>query len=276
MKKLFAMFLTVVMALGLCALAETENPDVPANISTAEGSASIATVENHLMTLKIASYNIAAGRYNRDLTGICQDIIDCGADIIGLQEVDWMTNRCGNINMTAEIASKTGYPYARFVCAISFDGGEYSTAILSKYPITSLKIVQMDNNQGAEGRSVGVAKIDVLGETICFINTHIAYESPELNLYHMQQLAKLVPEGESCIMTGDFNTNDFTRFGLMEGTRIVNRTGHELPSFPSTGMGIDNIVMTVDWHFRDEGLAEHKNNSDHRLLYATLERVVGE
>ncbi len=235
----------------------------------------MADVKNGKITLKIATYNIAAGRYNRDLSEICREIVDSDADIIGLQEVDLLTNRSGKIDMLKEIASAASYPYYLFVPAIKHDGGQYGTAILSKYPIESHKIIPLDNRGiKTEGRALGIFQIDVLGEKISFFNTHIEHTNDSLRAYHFEQLGNLLKDYSSYILTADFNTADYTAFSVFPNCRIVNNEKNPLPSFIPDSLGIDNIVMSSDWTYSSPALAE-AGSSDHRLLFALLEKSIG-
>ncbi len=232
----------------------------------------MATKKDGKLTLKIASYNIAASRYNRELSGIVSDIQSSSADIVGIQEIDMYVNRTGRIDMLKELSERAGYPYSLFVRAIDFDGGEYGTAILSKYPIEKSQIIPLDNiPQTKEARSVGITQINVLGEAVCFLNTHISHTGLESRCVHFEHLARITEAMPSYIITGDFNTDDFENFSRFKGARTVNNAENYLPSFAPAEKAIDNIVMSGDWTWRDSALLPHKN-SDHRLLFATLER----
>ena len=92
----------------------------------------MATIENGKLKIKIASYNIAGGSYDKELSNIAKDIVDCGADIVGIQEVDMFADRSGNIDMLSIIAEKAGFEHKLFVHAINIRGGEYGTSIISK------------------------------------------------------------------------------------------------------------------------------------------------
>ena len=239
----------------------------------------MAKIENGKLTLKIASYNLAGGNFDKDFSNIAKDIIDCGADIVGLQEVDMFADRSGNIDQLAMLAEKAGFEYKLFVKAINIRGGEYGTAIISKYPIVSSKILPLKSYEGGprkiEDRSIGITEIDVLGEKINFLNTHLSFEFSEAIVYHFDQVAEILEDYSSYIITADYNTNNFTLFEKFHDSRTVNNAECEIPSFPTSsgGIGIDNIVMTKDFSWRDADLGP-VGHSDHRMLYATLEKVI--
>ena len=100
----------------------------------------MAKLENGKLTLKIASYNIASGHYDRSLSEIAKDIVD--------QEVDMFADRSGNIDMIDIIAKKAGFEHKLFVHAINIKGGEYGTSIISKYPIVESEIIPLKSFEG--------------------------------------------------------------------------------------------------------------------------------
>ena len=177
--------------------------------------------------------------------------------------------------MLGIIAEKAGFEYKLFVHAIDIKGGEYGTSIISKYPIVSSEIIPLKSYEGGpkkiEDRSVGKTVIDVLGHKVNFLNTHLAYEFTEAIIYHFDQVAEIVNEIDSYIITADYNTRQFHYFDCFKGTRKANNSEKEVFSFPSGG--IDNIVMTEDWEYSDVCLGP-EGHSDHRMLYATLEKKI--
>ena len=240
----------------------------------------MAKIENGKLTLKIASYNIAGGSYDKELSAIAEDIVNCGADIVGLQEVDMFADRSGNIDQLDIIAKKAGFEYKLFVKAINIKGGEYGTSIISKYPIVESKILPLKSFEGGprkiEDRSVGATVIDVLGEKINFLNTHLSFEFDDAIIYHFDQVAEILEKYDSYIITADYNTNNFSLFDKFHDSKIVNGSEKEIFSFPwseTTGSGIDNIVMSKEWSWKDADLGP-RNHSDHRMLYATLEKEI--
>ena len=238
-------------------------------------------IENGKLALTVASYNIAGGNFDKELTAIAKDILDVGADIVGVQEMDMFAVRSNKVDMLDMLLKNTGLEYGIFVKAIDLHkGGEYGTAIISKYPIVESEIIPLKTYEGGpcipEGRSLGITTIDVLGEKVNFVNTHLSYEFREAIEAHFDQVAEILERFDSYIITADFNTNDFTLFEKFHDSHAVNNKEHELYSFPYSstgGKGIDNIVMTKDWKWRDAGLGP-LDHSDHRMLYATLEKEI--
>ena len=111
----------------------------------------------------------------------------------------------------------------------------------------------------------------MLGQKINFFNTHLAFEFDDAIIYHFDQVAEILKKYDSYIITADFNTHRFSFFDKFHDSRLVNNSEKEIFSFPSGG--IDNIVMTNEWSWRDADLGP-EGHSDHRMLYATLEKDI--
>ena len=227
----------------------------------------MAQIKDGKLTLKVATYNVEAWRDCLDNTDVIgQDIAESGADIVGLQEVDMFARRSGEKNMAAEIAAVAGYPHYRFIRAIDLQGGQYGTAILSKHPIKKLELINLASTN--EKRSLGRFVIDVEGVEINYFNTHLSYVEAEL-LDHIDQVAKILENYDSYIITADFNTCNFKLLEAFHGHRMANNAKNELYSYPATKAGIDNIIMTEDFEYSDPYLGP-EGHSDHRMLVATL------
>ena len=231
----------------------------------------MAEIKDEKLIFKVATYNIAAlGYCLDDHDAIARDIAETDADIVGLQEIDMFLRRSGYKDMAAEIARVAGYPYYRFIRAIDHQGGQYGTAILSKHPIEKLELTNLASVN--EKRSLGRFVINVLGEKINYFNTHLSYIEAEL-LDHIDQVARILENYESYIITADFNTCNFKLLEAFHGHRMANNAENELYSYPATKAGIDNIIMTEDFDYSDPYLGP-EGHSDHRMLVATLTRDI--
>jgi len=232
----------------------------------------MAEIKNGKLIFKVATYNVEAWQDCLDNTDVIgQDIAESGADIVGLQEIDMFARRSGEKNMAAEIARVAGYPYYRFIRAIDYQGGQYGTAILSKHPIKKLELTNLASVN--EKRSLGRFIIDILGVEINYFNTHLSYVEPEL-LDHIDQVAKILENYESYVITADFNTCNFKLLEAFHGHRMANNAENELFSYPETKAGIDNIIMTEDFEYSEPYLGP-MGHSDHRMLVATLTKDIG-
>lgn len=220
------------------------------------------------MNLRTVSYNIRNGHdVQHDMSLLAADLLAVQADIVGLQEVDVGTARVGGRDTLAELAKAAGFAHYRFCRAIDFAGGEYGTAILSRYPILSFEITPLPTPVGVEGRSVGHACLDVDGTQVDFFNTHLSCESDALRALQLTKLKKLTAKYRTWILTGDFNTARLALFDCLGATDMANPNRYA--TFPESGEGIDNILCSTPWCITDTGTLQNRH-SDHLLLWAEL------
>ena len=233
--------------------------------------------EENTMNIRVATYNIRNGAdVDHDFSVIAKDILDNDIDIVGIQEVDNRTNRNGK-QKTMEILSElTGYEYYNFVRCIDFDGGAYGTGILSKYPIEDFEAIYLTSD-GHEQRKVGHAVINVEGTFIDFFNTHLSWESKDTRLKQFDEIAELTAASESgyFIVTGDFNTSDFTEYEVIKNAKLVNNADTRMISCSDDG-AIDNIVYSKNFRKVSYGMYDKVNHSDHKMIWAELSFTIPE
>src|SRR5690606_25018683 len=142
------------------------------------------------------------------LEAIAKVIKESGADLVGLQEVDVHTIRSGKSSNQAEELGKMTGMYVYFSKGIDFQGGEYGTAVLSKYPMLKTERHELPNREGlkAEPRTLAVITVEVQGRQVKFANTHLDYTDAENNLLQINKVLEIF-EGEKLpiILVGDFN-----------------------------------------------------------------------
>jgi endonuclease/exonuclease/phosphatase family metal-dependent hydrolase len=220
-----------------------------------------------MKNIRVCTYNILHGKMVEDHIGtIGKDIVEMGAEIAGIQEVDMGTSRVKDKNSLAEIAKGAGYEYYCFAKAIDYRGGEYGTAILSKYPIISYEVIPLIA-EGIEGRSLCHAVIDINGFNLDFFNTHTSYESKDTRKKQLLQIAAETAKCEHFVLTGDFNTADFTEFEVIANSKLLNN-GQYLSFYPAPS-AIDNIVVSNNISFGDSGMPETKH-SDHYPIFTDI------
>jgi endonuclease/exonuclease/phosphatase family metal-dependent hydrolase len=262
--------------------AETTSPEVEideteatveiteeATTEEATTAAPETTEEETKMTLRIGSYNIKhAADAKLNLSTIAKVITEANLDIVGLQEVDLRTTRVNGIDQPRMLADAAGMPYYVFVRAIDFKGGQYGTLILSKYPIVSSEVIPLES-WDKEARSLGHAVIDVNGIQIDFFNTHLSYEDKTLRQAQFFEVSEKTDLCKNFILTGDFNTADFSEFTIL-GANLINNVGRWYPTFPGGNSAIDNIVYTDSFKEIASGTVT-KSFSDHYMLWAEFE-----
>ena len=250
---------------------ETEDPALEVTTTEITTEAPETTQEETKMpkTIRVGSYNIKhAAEANLNLNTIAQIIKSKNLDIVGLQEVDYKTTRAKNVDQPAVLAEYAEMPYYVFVRAIDYQGGQYGTLILSKYPIISSEVIPLES-WDKEGRALGHAVIDVDGTQIDFFNTHLSYEDKALRTLQFLEVSEKTDLCENFILTGDFNTADFSEFGVL-GANLLNDTFRFYPTFPGGNSAIDNIVYTDCFKETSSGTVI-QSYSDHYLLWAEFE-----
>ncbi len=198
-------------------------------------------------TITVASYNICHGRYAEfDWKRLIAPI--AGADLVGIQEVDLGTRRSNGADEVAALREALELPHTLFIPAMDYDGGQYGTLILSRFPIVRQATYTLDA-AGMEPRAFGEVTVQMPnGRYLCMINTHLSYESTAMQEAQMailaEHLTKTLPADMPVILTGDFNTEDFSLFAPLTaaGLALTNHARHRFPTFRTTRVAIDNIL----------------------------------
>lgn len=171
-----------------------------------------------MKSFRLVSYNICSshflhGHYTREnLEALAGTLADPTFGVVCLQEVDRGAARSEGVDMTAELARMAGYPYTYFIKIRDFQGGEYGTAILSRYPIIESQTLNFAVRIAKQGTSCGYVVLDVDGVRVTVFNTHLSIESEEANTDTMLCLGSILDDyvsknGASILCCGDFNTN---------------------------------------------------------------------
>ena len=234
-------------------------------------SAPETTMEEVKMTktIRIGSYNIKHGAdANLNLTTIANVIKAQNLDIVGIQEVDLRTRRSNGMDQPRILANAAEMPYYVFVRGIDYQGGQYGTLILSKYPILSSEVIPLES-WDKEGRALGHAVIDIDGFQFDFFNTHLSYEDKALRQIQFFEVSEKTDLCKNFILTGDFNTADFNEFTVL-GANLINNVGRWYPTFPGGNSAIDNIVYTDCFKEISSGTVTD-SHSDHYMLWAEFE-----
>lgn len=224
--------------------------------------------------ITIATYNICHGHYaGYDWDKIASLIREAGADLVGFQEIDMFTNRTGGLDTVTELTRATGMPHALFIPAMDYDGGQYGTAILSRYPIVASGVLPLSSAQ-YEPRAFGWITAELGdGNALALLNTHLSVESRDQQDIQFRILADWmkahIPDGVPAVLTGDFNTEDFDAFTPVTslGYALVNHTSHEYKTFRGNPVAIDNIVYREGCMIPAASGMIEGDASDHNLLW---------
>ena len=216
-------------------------------------------------SITVATFNIAHGREcDNYYPTLAQDIVDSGAEIVGIQEIDQMTGRNQSQNTLKILSQKTGMEYTAFAPALTpYDGGEYGIGVLSKYPIQSFEYHQLPKLSDAEEQRVILhAKIDVNGFILDFFVTHGQQSSITQQLKAANEYIK---QCNTFIYTGDFNTNNYGLYKNIENSRPIVNADYPIPT--SDSHSFDNIILSNDIDYDMKNIRTiDTGHSDHYML----------
>ena len=213
-----------------------------------------------------------------DFDLIANTIKNCGADIIGLQEIRGEGPREDYTDQIKILSEKTGF-YYYFAEAIKVEGtNPYGNAILSKYPITSAETITIPDpevkkyNENYETRCILKAKIDVAGG----LNVLVSHFG--LNKDEQKNAVKTVLENlpdEKCVLMGDFNMKPKNRIlkpikeKLFDTAEMFECKKLSYPS-DKPRVKIDYIFVSKDLCVSSADIPEIIS-SDHRPYISTVE-----
>jgi len=160
------------------------------------------------ITLRILTYNIyhgetTDGRVDMDL--FASIINELNPDLVSLQEVDKNAKRTGVIDITEELSKRTGLK-GYFVKHRDFQGGEYGNAILSRFPVTDIHVIDPSVTPGS-GITIPLATIRLAKRTEMIFNcTHLSTKLEDRKAQARQLMNYYIGAGRMpMIITGDLN-----------------------------------------------------------------------
>lgn len=156
------------------------------------------------------TYNIHYGRGlddKVDISRTAEVIKELGADIVGIQEMDRLTERSGRVDQIAELGRLTGMHYY-FDKNINFQGGEYGSGLLSRYPMIMKTNTHYRMIRPNEQRGLLQVILDVNGRKVLVMNTHLDYRDDHAErLLNVEEIKAAAERHRDLpvIMIGDFN-----------------------------------------------------------------------
>jgi endonuclease/exonuclease/phosphatase family metal-dependent hydrolase len=206
-----------------------------------------------------------------DLARVAAEIRLSGASVVGLQEVDrHFDARSGFADQPAELARMLDMQLA-YAPNVDLPGAtrrQYGTAILSRFPIVSVRHTLLPSDQ--EQRGLLEAVIDVRGTAVRFMTTHLDVNSAAVRLRQARVVeAAVARSAEPVVLTGDLNTSPgapevTTLTGLLTDTH-AGGGGLTIPSDTPTAR-IDYVLSA----FGGTCTVPVTMASDHRPVLATL------
>lgn len=246
------------------------------------------------MKLKVATYNIChCGDYEGWEKGMdlpvniektAQAIAALNADIVGLNEVYEFGEEERFRDQTKKLANLAGYKYCYFALGYKFEWATIGNAILSRYPILSVKEVAVptipkekrapDENAWYEDRVLLCADIDVNGKNLRVISTHFGLNKSEV-VNIVREACTVIDEKESVVFMGDFNVTPQSELlapiyaRLHSAAKDMNNDEFTFASF-APKIHIDYIFLSKD--IQTLGYEVEKCIvSDHRPITADIE-----
>ena len=225
--------------------------------------------------MRIATYNVRVADGGKSIEGIAKEFKSCGADIIGIQELDLNVKRCENIDVLKLLSEKSGYKNYHFFPTIPLQGGYYGIGILSKNPILNISIYKY-LCPNLEQRALGVITVEINGKTINFFNTHLSYENFEVRSKQFKLIQDIVKENIPYIITGDFNVKTFEEFNAIKDCTFANTQDNPFITFKGDNSNknefysIDNIVASKEFKIIHAEVSPSEY-SDHEMLIADIE-----
>lgn len=129
------------------------------------------------------------------------------ADLVALQEVDRGVARTAKRDLPAEFAKLTGMTCV-FSNNFAFQGGEYGTAILSRFPVVKREHLLLKMVGSKEQRGLLCVHVQIGKREVVFMNTHLDYRNSDVErLESIKEIAPIIraEAGQPVIFCGDFN-----------------------------------------------------------------------
>ena len=164
--------------------------------------------------LTAVSYNIRHGKGMDDqvmISRVGDRLAPLNADFVGLQEVDKLTKRCGEVDQASELGTYLGMNSA-FGAFMPYDGGEYGLAILSRYPITNTKVLRLPD--GEEPRVALIVETRLpSGDTVAIVNVHFDWIGNDNHRFQQATSLQGYLRGINIpyVLMGDFNDEPESR-----------------------------------------------------------------
>ena len=253
------------------------------NIIPKKNQKKFTTEDDQNLRLRILSYNIhhAEGVDGKlDVPRIAQVILSVDPDLVALQEVDKNTIRTGKVNQDIELSRLTKMNCV-FGSNITFQGGQYGNAILSKFPIIKNKNFLLPNVDSGEQRGLLQSQIQISNkENILFFSTHLDHRRSDTErLASAKAINQIISldNKSPAILAGDFNDvpdsptlNELGKVWLRTNKKILRTIPASKPS-----RQIDYIFVQPKerWKIIESQILDEDIASDHRAIFSIIELI---
>lgn len=261
---------------------ETSKPSLN-NIIPKKNQKKLTTEDNQNLRLRILSYNIhhAEGVDGKlDVPRIAQVILSVKPDLVALQEVDKNTIRTGKVNQDIELSRLTKMNSV-FGSNITFQGGQYGNAILSKFPIIKNKNFLLPNVDSGEQRGLLQSQIQISNkENVLFFSTHLDHRRSDTErLASAKAINQIISldNKSPAILAGDFNDVPDSPT-LKELGKVWLRTNKKIlrtipASKPSRQIDYIFVQPKERWKIIESQILDEDIASDHRAIFSIIELI---
>lgn len=222
--------------------------------------------------LTVMTFNMKSARAG-SLGGIGAAINAAGPDVVLLQEVDKDRRETGHVDQAAALGAKTGMAHY-FADNVTYrGGGQYGTAILTKFPVTSWGNTLLPNRGDMQQRGLLRVTMSVDGQKLTVFDTHLQNTSASMRLTQIRAIKPLVNAADGAILLGgDLNSTPNTPVIDVARTFLTD-------SWPAAGKGGGGTVGSarIDYVLHNSWLrptgayVQHNRVSDHDAVVVDLD-----
>lgn len=228
--------------------------------------------------IRVMSFNIRHGEGmdgQVSLQRVADVVRTAQADVVAMNEVDRRLPRSGLTDQAGRLAKMLGMQRAFEPNMRWYLLAEYGNAILSKYPIKKVENHLLPRVGKNERRGVLVAELDVAGDRVYVMATHLALTGEE-RIQQTEKIAEIAGGLDGpVILLGDLNAEPNTpevQALTTEFQDVLAGSGPEGKTFPSDNPStrIDYILVRSVAGVRSARVIESLA-SDHRPVLAEVQ-----
>lgn len=208
--------------------------------------------------LRVATYNVhgcVGMDGQRSETRVADVIAELSADVVGLQEIDRARTRSSSVDQAAVIAERLGWHH-HFQLAMQQRDGEYGNAIISRFPLTLSRAIELPGIAPwycRETRAAACVTVQAEFGPVDVINTHLGLGRRERRLQaQLLTSAEWSGTGKLLILLGDLNSLPWARpLRLLRKTlrdvRVLLPAARSLRTFPTARpiLALDHIFVNA-------------------------------
>lgn len=235
------------------------------------------------VSLRVMSMNIRqGGEYADNKSEPYSELINkYKPDVVALQEVDYKTTRNGGRDWLNEVAMQTGmFPY--FCKSITYQGGGFGTALLSKYPFYKCEKTIFSHKDTREDRATGWIYVELpCGESVRFGVVHLSLETSQMTIQHFATINKAFFAEDTttpALLIGDYNASqgsDPINYVKNKWQDVIPDLGFTIPTTgPTTQLDYVMGYPKGAWTCTSHEVIAREDMSDHCFIVADVQITV--